>query len=57
MVVEEEHTTPQSIAAKTKAVLMCGVVPNMRLRNIGTENGFTSVPDDYLFWLSRVCGD
>lgn len=51
-----EHTTPQDVSDKTKSVLNLGVIPNMRLKNIGTTNGFVSEKKDYLFWLDRVCG-
>lgn len=54
---DAEHTTPQSVAAMTKSVLTRGVVPNMLLKNVGAENGFTSDRTDCLFWLNRICGE
>ena len=49
-------TTPQEIAAKTKAVMNQEVIPNMLLKNAGKPNGFISETKDYEFWLHRVCG-
>ena len=49
-------TTPQEVAAKTKAVMKQEVIPNMLLKNAGKPNGFISEKKDYEFWLHRVCG-
>lgn len=49
-------TTPQEVAAKTKAVMNQEAIPNMLLKNAGKPNGFISKKKDYEFWLHRVCG-
>lgn len=54
MIITSE-TSAQEVSQKLKDLMAQDVIPDMFLKNTGTQNGFISDEEDYQYWIKRVC--
>lgn len=48
-------TTVKDVGKKTKSIMYLDAIPNMKLKDINTNNISYSNNEDFKIWLKRLC--